>query len=192
MCGRYYIDDTTAREVEKAVGRLDGKLDMTCGDVLPSRGAAVLRGQRGRLTADVMTWGFPGIDKGKLLINARAESALEKKTFRESMLHRRCIIPARGFYEWDRSRTKFSYERKDAPVLFMAGCYDLYEDEERFVILTTQANASVQGVHPRMPLILNMEEAREWLREDCEVSRLLAKTPEELMREPLGQLSLFL
>ena len=40
------------------------------------------------------------------------------------MLHRRCIIPARGFYEWDRSRTKFSYERKDAPVLFMAGCYD--------------------------------------------------------------------
>ena len=100
MCGRYYIDDTTAREVEKAVGRLDGKLDMTCGDVLPSRGAAVLRGQRGRLTADVMTWGFPGIDKGKLLINARAESALEKKTFRESMLHRRCIIPARGFYEW--------------------------------------------------------------------------------------------
>ena len=120
MCGRYYIDDTTAREVEKAVGRLDGKLDMTCGDVLPSRGAAVLRGQRGRLTADVMTWGFPGIDKGKLLINARAESALEKKTFRESMLHRRCIIPARGFYEWDRSRTKFSYERKDAPVLFMA------------------------------------------------------------------------
>ena len=104
MCGRYYIDDTTAREVEKAVGRLDGKLDMTCGDVLPSRGAAVLRGQRGRLTADVMTWGFPGIDKGKLLINARTESALEKKTFRESMLHRRCIIPARGFYEWDRNQ----------------------------------------------------------------------------------------
>ena len=145
MCGRYYIDDTTAREVEKAVGRLDGKLDMTGGDVLPSQGAAVLRGQRGRLTADVMTWGFPGIDKGKLLINARAESALEKKTFRESMLHRRCIIPARGFYEWDRSRTKFSYERKDAPVLFMAGCYDLYEDEERFVILTTEARGNVLG-----------------------------------------------
>ena len=59
------------------------------------------------------------------------------------------------------------------------------------MILTTQANPSVCGVHPRMPLILNMEEAREWLREDCEVSRLLAKTPEELMREPLGQLSLF-
>lgn len=79
MCGRYYIDDTTAREVEKAVGRLDGKLDMTCGDVLPSQGAVVLRNQRGRLTADVMTWGFPGIDKGKLLINARRRVLWKRK-----------------------------------------------------------------------------------------------------------------
>lgn len=177
MCGRYYIDDTTAREVEKAVGRLDGKLDMTCGDVLPSQGAVVLRNQRGRLTADVMTWGFPGIDKGKLLINARAESALEKKTFRESMLHRRCIIPARGFYEWDRSRTKFSYERKDAPVMFMAGCYDLYEDEERFVILTTEANPSVSPVHERMPLILEPRELQNWVLDDGAVEPLLQKTP---------------
>ena len=77
MCGRYYIDDTTAREVEKAVGRLDGKLDMTCGDVLPFQGAAVLRNQRGRLTADVMTWGFPGIDKGKLLIKESTHTISE-------------------------------------------------------------------------------------------------------------------
>ena len=112
---------------------------MTCGGVCCPPGGLLCFAVRGKVDSGCDDLGLSGIDKGKTAwINARTESALEKKTFRESMLHRRCIIPARGFYEWDRSRTKFSYERKDAPVLFMAGCYDLYEDEERFVILTTR------------------------------------------------------
>lgn len=100
------------------------------------------------------------------LINARSESALEKRTFRNSMLHRRCIIPARHFYEWDSYKNKVTFYRSDSPVLYMAGCYNLFEEEERFVLLTTQANASVERVHDRMPLILEQKELEDWIYDD--------------------------
>ena len=127
--------------------------------------------------ADCMAWGFPRFDGKGLLINARAESATERKTFRDSVQHRRCIIPAKGFYEWDKSKVKFSYERYDAPLLFMAGCYNKYQDQERFVILTTEANPSVSPVHDRMPLILEQEELEDWVLDDRATEYLLHKTP---------------
>lgn len=149
-----------------------------------------------RLRMKKYIWGFPGVEGKGLIINARCETALVKRLFAESVQKRRCLIPAVGFYEWSERKDPYFFAPKGQDggkgrLLLMAGFYRKWEGQERFVILTTQANASVQGVHPRMPLILSMEEAREWLREDCEVSRLLAKTPEELAREPLGQLSLF-
>ena len=90
------------------------------GDVFPSQNAMILKGEGNHLAAEQMRWGFPGFEKGKLLINARAETALERPTFRESVQDRRCIIPARGFYEWNKSKEKFIFERKETPVLFMA------------------------------------------------------------------------
>ena len=129
MCGRYYIDDETAREIEKIVRDLDRKLHVErTGDIRPSQRAAVIRGENEHLMADCMAWGFPRFDGKGLLINARAESATERKTFRDSVQHRRCIIPAKGFYEWDKSKEKFSYERYDAPFLFMAVFYKKNKD----------------------------------------------------------------
>ena len=178
MCGRYYVDDETAREIEKIVRNLDRKLHMELtGDIRPSQSAAVIRGKEENLMTKCMVWGFPGFEGKGLLINARAESALERKTFRDSIQHRRCIIPAKGFYEWDKSKEKFSYERKDAPVLFMAGCYNRYQGEERFVILTTEANPSVAPVHHRMPLILDPEELEDWVLDGRATEYILHKTP---------------
>ena len=155
MCGRYYVDDETAREIEKIVRNLDRKLHVErTGDIRPSQRAAVIRGENKHLMADCMAWGFPRF-----------------------VQHRRCIIPAKGFYEWDKSKEKFSYERKDAPILYMAGCYNWYKDEERFVILTTEANSSVAPVHNRMPLILEQEELEEWVLDDKATDYLLHKTP---------------
>ena len=173
MCGRYYVDDETAREIEKLVRDLDRRLKMErTGDVFPSQNAMILKGEGNHLAAEQMRWGFPGFEKGKLLINARAESALERRTFQDSVQHRRCIIPAR--------------------VLFMAGCYNWYEGQERFVILTTDANSSVAPVHNRMPLILEPEELKDWVLDDQATESLLHKTPVLLeQRAEYEQMRLF-
>ena len=193
MCGRYYVDDETAREIEKLVRDLDRKLQIErTGDVFPAQNATIIKGQEHHLAAEQMRWGFPGFEKGKLLINARAETALERPTFRESVQDRRCIIPARGFYEWNKSKEKFTFERKETPVLFMAGCYNRYEGQERFVILTTEANPSVKPVHDRMPLILEPEELGDWVLDDQATESLLHKTPVLLeQRAEYEQMRLF-
>ena len=193
MCGRYYVDEETAREIEKLVRDLDRRLKMErTGDVFPSQNAMILKGEGNHLAAEQMRWGFPGFEKGKLLINARAETALERPTFRESVQDRRCIIPARGFYEWNKSKEKFTFERKETPVLFMAGCYNRYEGQERFVILTTEANSSVAPVHNRMPLILEPEELKDWVLDDQATESLLHKTPVLLeQRAEYEQMRLF-
>ena len=193
MCGRYYVDDETAREIEKLVRDLDRKLQIErTGDVFPSQNAMILKGEGNHLAAEQMKWGFPGFEKGKLLINARAETALERPTFRASVQDRRCIIPARGFYEWNKSKEKFTFERKETPVLFMAGCYNRYEGQERFVILTTDANSSVAPVHNRMPLILEPEELGDWVLDDQATESLLHKTPVLLeQRAEYEQMRLF-
>ena len=107
---------------------------------------------------------------------------LEKKTFRVRVLRRRCVIPAKGFYEWNQGKEKFSFEREE-PVLFMAGCFNQFQGQNRFVILTTEANASVSMVHERMPLVLESKEIKDWVLDDDAVEFLLHKTPVSLNRK---------
>ena len=169
----------------------------TAGDIVPSGTAWVLRGDQGYpgaeprypgtepcrpgtgpcIRAERMAWGFPRFDGKGLIINARAESERERPAFRDSVEQRRCVIFARGFYEWNRSREKFTYEREDAPVLFMAGCFSRWEDGGHFVIITTAANPSVAPVHDRIPLILEPEEVKQWIQDAGAAWRLLKKTP---------------
>ena len=191
MCGRYYADDDTIREIARLVGEID-KTGTEAGDILPSRQAAVITGLGHPLAAARMAWGFPKFDGKGLVINARAESALEKRSFRESVLHRRCVIPARGFYEWNKEKEKFTFERPDRDVLFMAGCFYPFDGQDRFVILTTAANPSVSPVHSRMPLILERDELTAWVRDDTAAARLLEKAPVMLTRKTeYEQLRLF-
>lgn len=190
MCGRYYVDDETANEINKIVKNIDKKLKLPrSGDIYPSEPAAVMREGRMGLTGDIMAWGFPRFDNKGFLINARAEGIFERKAFKDSILYRRCIIPAKGFYEWDTGKTKYSYERKDSPVLFMAGCFDT---ENRFVIITTKANPSVSPVHDRMPLVLEPDELKDWVLNPYAVEYILRKTPPMLnSKTDYEQLNLF-
>ena len=209
MCGRFYVDEGTAREIEQIIRGVDLRIQkMRTGDIYPSQSAGILTcnsRQKNPLSADPaaensptlelteMHWGFPQYQKKGLLINARAETALERRTFRESVLHRRCVIPARHFYEWDSDKNKVAFFREDRPVLFMAGFYNRFQDEVRFIILTTQANASVSPVHSRMPLILDEGELEDWVYDDIFTEYALHKTPTELLREQeYEQQSLFL
>ena len=183
MCGRYYVDDDMAKEIEKLVKRMDESLRNKTGDIYPSNHAMVLCANQKQKEATGMIWGFPNFAKKGLIINARAESAVEKKIFRNSVLYRRCIVPARSYYEWDKSKNKVSFMNSNHSILYMAGCYNQYDAEDRFVIFTTEANASVINVHLRMPLILDRNEIENWLFDDTCIEFILQKTPSNLTSE---------
>ena len=183
MCGRFYVDETTVKEIEKLVRDIDRRTRMEfAGDICPSQVAFVLTGKKEELSLEEMFWGFPQRDRKGLLINARAETVLERPLFRESVQKRRCVVPARGYYEWDASGDKTDFSGESQPVLYMAGIYNLFEGRERFVVLTTEANETVRNVHHRMPLILEEEEVESWIYDDGFLPFLLQKIPPRLTR----------
>lgn len=193
MCGRYFADEAVFDEIEKIACGIDGNIqERPMGDICPSQAAVVLIGKNQGLYAEEMVWGFPQYHQKGLIINARAETVLERKMFRDSVLHRRCIIPAGHFYEWDSDKNKAVFLRKDRPVLYMAGFYSHFEDGDRFIIITTQANDSVSRVHDRMPLILEENELEAWVYDDRFLDFALHRTPVELQKhQEYEQLSLF-
>jgi putative SOS response-associated peptidase YedK len=105
------------------------------------------------------------------LINARAETVIEKATFKSSFKKRRCLIVADGYYEWKKSKDKKIPHRivldQERPFTF-AGIWDAFEDESgaqlpAFVIITVAASPSIADIHDRMPAILDKETADFWL-----------------------------
>ena len=200
MCGRYYVDDDTAREIEKLVRQVDEKMRQTSAagihlqakDIHPSELAPVITAEGDGLCCRWQKWGFPGFSGKQLIFNARCESALEKRMFREGVESRRIVVPAAGFYEWNKNKEKNIFYRKGQPVLYMAGLYNRYQDEDRFVILTTAANDSMKPVHDRMPLVLERDEIHKWLVQDQLVETFLCKTPVLLERQAeFEQMNLF-
>jgi len=69
----------------------------------------------------------------------------------------------------------------DAQALYLAGIYDQRQDERCYCILTTEASASVCGIHPRMPVVLRREEIDGWIMEPVTFRRMLKKTPPQLL-----------
>ncbi len=108
---------------------------------------------------------------GNRMINARAESVLEKPAFRDAMRRRRCLVVADGFYEWrktgDGKQPYFIHRQDDRPFAF-AGLWESWqgpEDEplQSCTILTTQPTRLLKPIHDRMPVILPAEHYEPWL-----------------------------
>ncbi|MCC8026484.1 MAG: DUF159 family protein [Clostridium sp.] len=179
MCGRYYVDEETAREIWKIVGKVDEqlKIEGPGRDIHPTEPAPVIVGRGEGLAMAWQRWGYPGFAGSKVVFNARAESVMEKRMFREGIRRHRLVVPGAWFYEWNRNKEKITFRREDSPVLFMAGFCSRFEDGNRFVILTTQANDSMKGTHDRMPLILEKEQLEDWVLDEKSVERILAQRP---------------
>lgn len=185
VCGRYYVDDETAREIERLVKEIGNreKWKRLYGDIHPTEEAPVLVSKEGKVKVAWQRWGFAGFQKKGVIINSRSETVMEKLMFRDSVMTRRAVIPCAGFYEWSREKERCAFFREDVPVLFLAGFYKTFEDQKHFVILTTEANSSVAPVHDRMPLILEQEEVAIWLKNESAFPKLLKKTPVALKRQ---------
>jgi len=127
---------------------------------------------------ELQNWGYRMT--GSLVINARAETAAEKALFRDSVAARRCVVPSTGFYEWDREKRKFFFTLPNEGALYMAGLYDLRGGKPCYCILTTAANASMEAVHHRMPLVLRREQIISWLNDSQATADILRLQPPQL------------
>jgi putative SOS response-associated peptidase YedK len=106
------------------------------------------------------------------MINARIESLKEKPSFKNGLLHRRCLVPMDSFYEWKpgkaKSKIPFRIGVKNFEVFALAGIYDRWKTEKgeillSFTVITIPSNNFVSEFHDRMPVILLKEEERLWI-----------------------------
>lgn len=194
MCCRYYYSDKIANEVEDDLQLPSGELATREGDITPgmeTRGIIRKKSNGSDIVLSDLFWGITSKDK-KLIINARAESVTEKPMFAESFVNRRCILPAAGFYEWDINKTRFMFKRTDEKPIYLAGFYDLSENRDSFVILTTAANASMKPVHDRMPVMIDKGNVRNYLKDSAAAIEMINEPMPELDRSSdYEQLSLF-
>lgn len=198
MCSRYNL--TSPPEAVRAYFRLPSIEPFPPRyNIAPSQPVAIVRQDaRGSRELALVRWGLiPSWVKDPrtfaTLINARAESAADKASFRGAMRHRRCLVPADGFYEWTGARgAKVPHlirPRAGGPMAF-AGLWEHWlgadgSELETMAILTVAANAALAPIHDRMPAILAPEAFDAWL--DCrsgsavEAIPLVAPAPDDLL-----------
>jgi len=130
---------------------------------------------------------------GQRMFNARSETVREKPSFRAAFKRRRCLIPADGFYEWtprNKDHRPFHFTPTRDALMAFAGLFESWKGEggeviESCTVLTTEANADLEGVHHRMPVILDPKDFATWLDPNVEPDVLVG-----LMRSaPAGTLS---
>lgn len=193
MCGRFALtlpSDAMAQLFDAAPA--NDLPDVPNFNICPTISVHVVRaGPRRQLIS--MRWGFvphwyKSPTDGPLLINARAETLAEKPAFKAACRARRCLIPARGFYEWSKDadgvRLPWYIQRKDrAPVVFGGIWQDWNLGDHPLVtcaIVTTAANRNIGRIHHRMPLILRPDQWGLWLGEEGHgAARLMAPGPEQ-------------
>lgn len=186
MCGRYSL--TTAPE---ALRRLFNFLDRPNlaprYNIAPTQMAPVVRPMLDAHEPDArelvsMRWGLvpwwaKKISIGARMINARAETVATTPAFRAAFRHRRCLVPADGFYEWrteEGRRQPFRIGMKGGAPFAFAGLWESWrapEDAgglagatiESYTIVTTTANDKVRPIYPRMPVILDASSHETWL-----------------------------
>jgi len=178
MCTRYNL--TSPAEAVRAYFRLRTSDTFPPRyNIAPTQPVAIIRtAPDGARELRLVRWGLiPGWVKDprefRVIVNARTESAAEKPSFRGGLRHRRCLVPANGFYEWTgpaRAKTPFMFHPRNGGLLGFGAIAAHWlgadgSELESMAILTVPANATVSPLHDRMPLIVSPDAFDRWL--DC-------------------------
>ena len=168
MCGRYSLAPDQSKEIAQIVAEVQarfGAASIHTGEIFPTNAAPILLSDGQKMAPKPMIWGFPSFKGKGVIINARGETALDKPMFRRSVLERRCIVPTTGFYEWDSQKRKYHFRLPGQDRLYLAGLWNVFQGEERFIVLTTAPNDTIIHVHDRMPVLLTDDEVMPWLHD---------------------------
>jgi len=178
MCGRYTLYQTDGLKgrfnlAAKPLLKLADNYNVAPGQFMP----VITAGEKGN-QEELMKWGLiPHWAKdtkiGYRLINTRSETVFDKPMWRSAASNQRCLVPARGFYEWkvlSDGKTKQPYfvHPKDQAIFAFAGLWSTWQDIEgqelkSFSIMTTGPNKEMASVHNRMPVMLRPSEESLWL-----------------------------
>jgi putative SOS response-associated peptidase YedK len=171
MCGKYYIDEETAAELQKIVKDLDQKFAQgkVKRDVRPTDLAPILTWEDERFQVKEARWGFTSPFQKSPVFNARVESVDTKPMFKDRLEYGRCLVPAAGFYEWSRTKEKYQFFLKEKPLMLMGGLYRLEEETQHFTILTKDSMGSIAQIHERMPIIFSEP---SWLHQKLDLEEL--------------------
>lgn len=179
MCGRFIL--TAAPEAVRAQLGADAvEWFPPRYNIAPGQPVAVVRFVRGVREFALVRWGFvPSWAKDPRrfgpLINARAEGLLDKPAFRGAVQYRRCLIPATGWYHWERSPAGRSrpwlVRPRDCGLIAFAGLWDPWlgadgSEVDGAVIVTVSASGDVAGIADRMPAIVAPGDYDRWLDSD--------------------------
>jgi putative SOS response-associated peptidase YedK len=181
MCGAYGLSVKTIKDV---INRFD--IENTLDNfeprwnIRPGQSNPVVVNQE-KKEIEFMIWGLlPHFAKDEnykyKAINAKAETVDKLPTFRQPFLHKRCLVPATGFYEPDKInflKQPFPwhyFQMKDNSIFAFAGLYDVWNNDGKeihsYTIITTEPNAVVGKYHDRMPVILEKKDEDLWLNPD--------------------------
>jgi putative SOS response-associated peptidase YedK len=180
MCGRYtyYSSSEILKQFDlkpdndlKLALELPDNYNVSPGNHMP----VIIRGEQEHVL-EFMVWGLvpawaKSPDESMKLINARAEGLLEKPMWKRLVKSKRCVVPARGFYEWKTENGKkqpYHITPKNGEVFSFAGLWDEWHDSEgveiqSYSIITTAPNREMKNIHTRMPAILNQQQMDMWL-----------------------------
>ncbi len=177
MCGRFALV-ATPEEVRRWFGYSETPNFPARYNIAPTQPIAVVRSEpSGKRHFLLVRWGLvPSWVKDpaafSLLINARAETAEEKPSFRNAMRNGRCLVPASGFYEWYRpssgSKQAYWIRPRDGGLVAFAGLCETWagrdgSEVDPGAILTTDANGKIADIHNRMPAVIAPEDFDVWL-----------------------------
>jgi putative SOS response-associated peptidase YedK len=194
MCGRFSFSPL-AKIIEE---RFDVKVDTNTYkpryNCAPSQLLAVVSDSSPAMLS-YFRWGlvpFWAKEKsiGDRMINAKAETIMEKPAFKHSFRKRRCLVPCDGFFEWkqDPARTPYRITLVQDQLFALAGIWDIWKDPSgepvhSFAIITTGCNDMMASIHDRMPVILDKKAEKDWLSSQDlgYLSSLLRPFPSHLM-----------
>jgi putative SOS response-associated peptidase YedK len=179
MCGRF-TETIDPRTMIERFGLTTGMEDiMIRFNIAPTQDVPVVVIRDGARALVPMRWGLvPHWAKdasiGARMINARAETVHEKPSFRKSLVERRCLVPADGFYEWMRkdgqsAKIPVRIVLKSREMFAFAGLWDVWRAPDAdaplhsFTIVTTESNELIRPFHERMPVILPRRDEERWL-----------------------------
>ncbi|MDN7135978.1 SOS response-associated peptidase [Pseudidiomarina terrestris] len=184
MCGRLDINDhQLTRFVSEQLGL--NFTTQTNHDLRPTQQVEIVAYEQ-ELQQLSSSWGIQPQWAKRPLINAQAETAATKPTFKAAFKLHRCVVPCSGWYEWkaeegQSKKTKYLFTHPDEQPFYMAGLYfPMTDGENRLVTLTTAPTPQCLEYHHRMPLLVRPDEVTFWLTSNAEALDPLLHAPQDI------------